>query len=108
MSFYQLQVSKSFQDKWNNYLQLLRLTSKAIFFQNCTSILYDNIIKMKFPIQDNAEPLGDAFSYEEENAIRYVGGYVIAVLKKRHQSNKEIVMGLNHLTDNAISMPSAN
>ena len=99
MSFYQLQLSKSFQDKWNDYLQFLQLTSKAIFFQNCSSILYDNIIKMKFPVPDNAEPLADAFNCEEENAIRYVGGYVIAVLKKRHQSDKEIVSGLNHLTD---------
>lgn len=108
MSFYQLQVSKSFQDKWNDYLQFLRLTSKAIFFQNCTSILYDNIIKMKFPVPDNGEPLADTFNCEEENAIRYVGGYVIAVLKKRHQSDKEIIAGLNHLTDkNPVSTSSA-
>ena len=28
--------------------------------------------------------------------------------EKSHQSDKEIVMGLNHLTDNAVSIPSAN
>ena len=107
-SFYQLQVSKSFKDKWNDYLQFLKLTSKAVFFQNCSSILYDNIIKMKFPVADNAEPVADAFNSEEENAIRYVGGYVIAVLKKRYQSEKEIVAGLNHLTDkNPVSTSSA-
>ena len=80
-------------------MQLLQLTSKAIFFQNCTNILYDNIIKMKFPIPDKTEPLVDAFNFEEENTIHYVGGYVIAVLKK-YQSDKEIILGLNQLTNN--------
>ena len=62
---------------------------------------------MKFPVPDKAEPLPDTFNFEEENAIRYVGGYVIAVLKKRHQS--EIVAGLNHLTDkNAVLTSSAD
>ena len=69
-------------------MQLLQLTSKAIFFQNCTSILYEKIIKMKFPIPDKSEPLVDAFNFEEENAIHYVGGYVIAVLKKKYQLDK--------------------
>ena len=66
MSFYQLQVSRSFKDKWNEYLQFLRLKSKAIFFQNCTSILYDNVIKMKFPVANNPEPPPDSFNFEEE------------------------------------------
>ena len=99
MYFYQLQVSKLFQDKWSDYLELIQLTGKAIFFQNCTSILYDNIIKLKFPIPDNTEPLADAFNFEEENAVRYVGGYVIAALKKKYHSDKETVAGLNQLMD---------
>ena len=79
-----------------------------LFFQNCTGILYENIIKMKFPVSDNPEPLPDSFNFEEENALRYVGGYVISILKKRHQSDKEIIAGLNHLTNkNPVSMLSA-
>ena len=54
---------------------------------------------MKFPIPDKSEPLVDAFNYEEENTIHYVGRYVIAVLKK-YQSDKEIIVGLNQLTNN--------
>ena len=56
---------------------------------------------MKFPIPDKSEPLVDAFNFEEENTIHYVGGYVIAVLKK-YQSDKEIIVGLNQLTNNNI------
>ena len=54
---------------------------------------------MKFPIPDKSEPLVDAFNFEEENTIHYVGGYVIVVLKK-YQSDKEIIVGLNQLTNN--------
>ena len=73
MCYYQLQASKTFQNKWSDYLKLLQLSNKATFFQNCTSI-YDNIIKMKFPIH-NIEPPAGEFNFEEENAVRYVGGY---------------------------------
>ena len=101
MCFYQLQASKLLQDKWRNYLELLQLTNKAIFFQNCTAILFDNIIKMKFPASDNTEsPAADLVSFEEENAVRYVGGYVIAAIKKKHHSDKEIIAGLDQLMDN--------
>ena len=54
---------------------------------------------MKFPIPDKSEPPGDAFNFKEENTIRYAGGYVIAVLKK-YQSDKEIIVRLNQLTNN--------
>ena len=50
---------------------------------------------MKFPVHDNIEPPAGEFNFEEENAVRYVGGYVIATLKKKYQSDKEIVAGLN-------------
>ena len=46
---------------------------------------------MKFPIPDKSEQLVDAFNFEEENTIHYVGGFVIAVLKK-YQSDKDIIV----------------
>ena len=63
---------------------------------------------MKFPVANNPEPLPDSFNFEEENAIRYVGGYVLSVLKKRYQSDEEVIAGLNHLIDkNLVSTLSA-
>ena len=61
---------------------------------------------MKFPIPDKSEPLVDVFNFEEENTIHYVGGYVIAVLKK-YQSDKEIIVGLNQLTNNNTEINAA-
>jgi len=63
---------------------------------------------MKFSVQDNGEPL-NACSYEEENVICYVAPEGMSwQFEKRHQSDEKIVIGLNHLTDNAVSIPSAN
>jgi len=45
---------------------------------------------MKFPVANNSEPLPDSFNFEEENAIRYVGGYVLSVLKKGISQMKKL------------------
>jgi len=80
-------------------LSLLGLSQKAIFFQSYTSILFNNIIKMKFPVDKaSAEARVRPSSYEEENAIHYVGGYVVAALKKR-SSDTELLAGLDHLVE---------
>ena len=97
-SFYQFQVSTLLQEKWTSYLHMLELPAKPIFFQTCTSILFDIIIKTKFPVPDATQTPPEVFSFEEENAIRYVGGYVVAALKKR-ETDVEILAGLDHLTE---------
>ena len=96
--FYQLQTSVLFREKWKSYLCLLKLPQKVIFFQSYTSILFDNIIKMKFPVDKASEARAQPSSYEEENAIRYVGGYVVAALKKR-STDMELLAGLDHLIE---------
>ena len=96
--FYLLQTSVLFREKWKSYLCLLKLPQKAIFFQSYTSILFDNIIKMKFPVDKASEARAQLSSYEEENGIRYVGGYVVAALKKR-STDMELLAGLDHLIE---------
>jgi len=96
--FYQFQISPRFTEKWKLYLQAINLPDKVIFFQSYTSVLFDNIIKVGFPVDCTAETLEVPLSFEEENAIRYVGGYVVAALKKQN-SDCELLAGLNHLTE---------
>ena len=60
--FYQLQASVLFCEKWRSYLHLLGLPQKAIFFQSCTSILFDNVIKDKFPVDKTSESRPESFS----------------------------------------------
>ena len=71
--YYQLQVSTSFKNKWALYLETLDLSAEPIFFQSCTQILFDNVLKLKVPIPPTSNDLSasDAsFSFEEENAVR--------------------------------------
>ena len=99
--YYQLQVSTSFKNKWALYLETLNLPAEPIFFQSCTQILFDNILKLKVPVplRSNDSSASDtSFSFEEENAICYVGGYVVATLKK-HEVDDEILHGLDHLIE---------
>ena len=63
--------------------------------QHCTRILFDNLLKDKFPVhKDNQRKDSDySLTTEEENAIRYVGGYVIASLRKQ-EGDEELLAGL--------------
>ena len=98
--FYQLQVSTIFKNKWALYLRNLDLPAEPIFFQSCTQILFDNILKLKLPTlaSQDSSASDPSFSFEEENAIHYVGGYVVAAFKKNYIDD-EILLGLDHLTE---------
>ena len=94
--YYRLQISTAFTEKWKIFLQTVSAPIEAIFFQHCTRILFDNLLKDKFPVhEDNQRKDSDySLTTEEENAIRYVGGYVIASLRKQ-EGDEELLAGLH-------------
>ena len=83
--FYVLRRSK----QWREYLELLNLSNEPLFFyQHLTLALFDQMLLDKF--KDDARPLETSaieFTYEEENAIRYMGGYVIRKLREKKDLN---------------------
>lgn len=108
--YYQLQVSNSFKKEWACYLKTLDLPAEPIFFQSCTQILFDNVLQLKvsLPLPSNDSSISDAsFSFEEENAIHYVGGYVVAALKKS-EVDDEILHGLDHLIEKDLEKEKTN
>ena len=83
-NFYILRSSKQFCGKWREYLELLNLSNEPLFYQHVTLTLFDWILSNKF--KNDARPSETSaveFTYEEENAIRYMGGYVIRKLKEK-------------------------
>ena len=100
--YYQLQISSVFTDKWKGFLLTIGAPTEDIFFQHCTRIMFDNLLKVKFFVHhayDNQKKDSDnSFTTEEENAIRYVGGYVIFSLNKQ-EGDEEILTGLNHFVE---------
>jgi len=69
------------------------------------------LLKDEFPVHhDNQHTVSDySLTMEEENAIRYVGGYVITSLKK--QGDEELLVGLDSFikkdTCEAVAIPTS-
>ena len=83
-NFYILRSSKQFCGKWREYLELLNLINEPLFYQHLTLTLFDWILSDKFKNDARrSETSAVEFTYEEESAIRYVGGYVIRKLKEK-------------------------
>ena len=109
--FHQLRCSDQFNQKWKSFLLSSKLEHSNIFCQSVTSRIFDHILKDSFPIyselpfdSDNNNVQQQAqLTYEEENAIRYVGGYIIRNLKKKKRKDDNIGIALNDLVDNECS-----
>ena len=93
--YYQLQIFTVFTEKWKSFLQTISAPTEAIFFQHLTRILFNNLLKDEFPVHEDNQRKDSVYSLttEEENAIRYIGGYVIASLKKK-EGDEELLAGL--------------
>jgi len=80
--FFTLRSSEEFISKWQQYLKHLQLEAEPIFYQHVTLAVHDWLLYTKFvPIDGDDTEVEVHFTYEEENAIRYMGGYVVK--KKR-------------------------
>lgn len=73
----------AFVAKWKEFSCKIGVQVTALFFQHITDDLFDVILNEKFGVSqctnDNDE-LPD-LTYEEQNAVHYIGGYVLHALK---------------------------
>jgi len=80
--FHRQRSSKEFSTKWKSYLDKIQLKKRAYILQHLAlkQVLLDN-----FQVSPQlAEPCkAIAPTYEEENAVRYMGGYVVRILKEK-------------------------
>ena len=68
----------------------MQLEKEPAFYQHVTDETFDILIKKAVAVVP--EPLTNSpksYTFEEENAVRYVGGYVVRVLRQ-HKSNSSI------------------
>ena len=96
---YQLQTTSSFTEQWCSYLTSLEVPAEPIFYQHFTGIIFDNLIKLNIPAVENKDIDVNLLTFEEENAIHYVGGYVLKSLKDVER-NEEILHGISYLINN--------
>ena len=90
-SFHQLRSSKEFLKKWEEFLSSCKMPTCPLFYQYFTAKLMEYSIKEQ--ISTAPEIITDSqpyeLSYEEQNAVRYVAGYVIKNVRQRLTSPKD-------------------
>ena len=79
---YQFQISTHFAEKWCLYLTSLQVPTDPVFHQHYTGIIFNNLVKQNVPSTEEKDMCVNPLTFEEENAIRYVGGYVLKCLKE--------------------------
>ena len=85
-TFHQTTLSPSFEEKWETYLISVGLAKEPLFYQHITDEVFNLLIKQNIKIPDKEcmlEEYEQMLTFEEENAVRYVGGYILRVLKKQ-------------------------
>ena len=99
---HELTASKLFVTEWEVFLVKCSEKVPPLLYQYITDELFEYVIKITFemstklPACANAANV-EALSNEEENAIHYVGGYVLLELKK-DRSNLSILPLIEKLT----------
>ena len=88
-------MSSDFEEKWTSHLTLI---VEPIFYQHYTRIIFDNLVKEKIPTRRETTVSPTQLTFQEENAIYYVGGYIIKALKEKER-DEELLHGMNHLID---------
>ena len=69
--------SESFKISWETFLSDLQLEKEPVFYQHVTDETFDILIKKAVvPIAAPMTNSPVSLTYEEENAVRYVGGYI--------------------------------
>ena len=104
IKFHELTVSIAFAKKWEDFGVTLHVrTIPPLLYQHITDVLFEATIKECVSSATSQSAIGGAIdtavlTYEEENAVYYIGGYVVHELKK-DQCNKQMVPLLEMLTE---------
>jgi len=82
-SFHQKTSSEEFTTKWENFALQLGVRVSPLFYQHITDEIFNELIKNTFEVQTRTNILEKTtLSFEEENVVHYVGGYVLHSLMK--------------------------
>ena len=104
--YHQITTSSNFKDTWETFLSDFRLEKEPVFYQYFTDETFDILIKKAMaPVPEPLTNSPISFTFEEENAIRYVGGYVVRILRQ-HKSNTSICHIIEAMIDSNAIGPS--
>ena len=108
--FYSFRSSEECCCKWKLFLCEVDLQPYPMFYQHVTQELFEQIIGKRLKVKKTVNSENTVtVSTEEENVVRYIGGYVIRMLKKalRSPKDKEIMIILDLMTKSS-EQPSSH
>ena len=90
--FHHLRTDTIFRQKWEKFLQNEKMLPEPAFYQHVTDKVFKKLIKQQWLVDDTSSTpeIEKRMSYEEENALRYIGGYIVHSLttKVKKEGNR--------------------
>ena len=66
------------------------MPKEPIFYQHLTMEVFEGLLKASTPLKTNSPVESiSPMTYEEENAIRYIGGYMMTTLSHKFKREKK-------------------
>ena len=92
--FHKLRSSDEFFQEWKCYLEQMGISAKPVFFQLITAELFEQLLHDTYCCENAAPEDNDEarLTYEEENAIRYMAGYVVRNLQRKMAGEVEMLI----------------
>ena len=91
--FHKLRISEQFISLWQSYLEAVGLEVDPLFYQQVSQEIFESLLTQKFKIEHNEVPdnsIQDRLTDEEENAVNYVGGYVVRSVKDKTKDKDQL------------------
>lgn len=106
--FHVLRSSDNFKETWETFLhQSINHVASPAFFQFVSYEVFETMVKEKWEIPSSVQNQASPMTVEEENALRYVSGYICrkvqTKIKASTLSHKDaMVLFLSELIDNEL------
>lgn len=106
--YHELRTSDNFQSKWSQFLTANCLSMEPLFYQQVSVFIFSKLVKdaKKLPVVSNPEEV-PVLTYEQENALRYTGGYIVGALKKKNKNDASVLQDLKDLCNEDDDMEPA-
>lgn len=106
--YHELRTSDAFQSRWIQFLRASSLCAEPLFYQQVSVHIFSELVKEAKKLA--AAPLPEevpAMTYEQENALRYTGGYIVRALRKKNKKDESVLQDLKELCNEDDDMEPA-
>ena len=94
--YHELTISEVFKNGWEEFLEYSKVDKEPMFYQHITDEVFEKLIQQSVSLESTdaqqCEENDILLTYEEENTVTYVAGYVIySLLQRKDKSCHKIL-----------------